>query len=36
MVVDNCRWDLEGEGRAINTVPLVQNAIASSFIAVPI
>lgn len=29
-------WDLEGEGHAINTVPLIQNAIASSFIVVPI
>lgn len=28
-------WDLEGEGFAINPVPLVQNAIASSFV-VPI
>lgn len=29
-------WDLEREGHAINTVPLIQNAIASSFIVVPI
>lgn len=29
-------WDLEGEGCAINPVPLVQNAIASSFVVVPI
>lgn len=28
--------DLEGEGHAINTMPLIQNAIASSFIVVPI
>lgn len=32
----DCGWGLGGEGRAVNIVPLVQNAIASSFIVVPI